>query len=385
MANYAPNDAEAIVDRLAPAEARSALHIDLAALVANWRQLAMASAPAECAAVIKANAYGIGQGPAAQALYDAGCRSFFVASLEEAVAARASVPSAAIFVLDGLASNRLSVFAEYELIPVLSTPPQLAQWIEQAETHSNRLPAAIMVDTGMNRLGISAGELTTIDNVSRVPSRLPLTYVMSHLACADDPEDPKNFAQRTTFDQVRRLLPGAKASLANSAGIFLGQPYHYDLVRPGIAIYGGRANSQNPNPMRPVATVMARILQTRTVQRGETVGYGATWQATRTTRLATLACGYADGYFRCLSASTIRPAASVYIKGYYAPVIGRVSMDLMTIDISAIPEELVHPNVWAELMGTHVLLDDLADRAGTIGYEILTRIGHRFHRVYTGP
>jgi alanine racemase len=236
----------------------------------------------------------------------------------------------------------------------------------------------------MNRLGMPGDEVLSLAQRPEVLQSFELALVMSHLACADEPSNPMNAAQRRRFDDLRSRLPAAPASLANSGGTFLGAEYHYDLVRPGIALYGGRAFEGAPNPMRTVVRLAARILQVRTVPVGEPVGYGAIFRTRRPTRVATIACGYADGFLRALSTSTDQPGPAGYIDAYAVPLVGRVSMDLLTVDVTDVPDRLVHRGGWVELMGERVTVDDLTDRAGTIGYELLARLGPRVHRVYEG-
>lgn len=368
----------------APPSARSVLHVDLAALAENWRHLARLCPSAECSAVIKANAYGIGQDPAAEALWRAGCRTFFVASLDEALRARAILPRATIYLFDGLATARATELATHAVRPVLSSLAEVERWRDHARRTGNVSPAGLMLDTGMNRLGLSPKEARALAQQPDTLRILAIAHVMSHLACAEEPAHPRNQEQRTSFTTLAPLFPGARASLANSAGIFLGPDYHFDLTRPGIALYGGRSVLHTPNPMRTVASLFARILQVRSVTPGDTVGYGALWTAAQPARLATVASGYADGFLRCLSGTTERPGPNAYIAGHAAPIVGRVSMDLITLDVSRVPDFLLHPGAWVELIGPNAHLDGLADQAGTIGYEILTRLGSRSHRLYGG-
>ena len=375
----APSD-----DTLVPPEARAVLRIDLDALRANWGRLNAETGTAECAGVVKADAYGLGLEKIAQALAQEGCRTFFVATLDEGRAARNVLPGATIYVLDGLLAGAQERYSGFDLRPVLSSIPEISEWAAYCRRIGRRLPAALHIDTGINRLGLTEPDVRQLARQGELIAAFDLTLVMSHLACADDAASPKNETQRTRFDALRVLLPPAPASLANSGGIFLGPAFHYQLVRPGIAIYGGRALEGRPNPMRPVVRLDARILQVRDVAPGETVGYGAIWSVPHATRIATIACGYADGFLRALSISTGTHGAVGYIGDYPVPVVGRVSMDLITVDVTGVPESLACRGAWVELMGERVTVDDLTDRAGTIGYELLSRLSYRVHRIYAG-
>ena len=369
-------------DPSVPADARAVLTINLDALKANWAELNRVSGRAECTGVIKADAYGLGLEEIARALVREGCRTFFTATLSEARRVRLVEPSVAIYVLDGLLPGAASSYAGFDLRPCLSSLAEVHEWASFCRDTGRRLRAAVHVDTGMNRLGLPASE---VDDLARDPSlfdRFDLSLVMSHLACADEPGHRLSASQRATFDTLRAKLPPAPASLANSGGVFLGPDYHYDLVRPGIALYGGRAIEGMPNPMRWVVALKARILQVRETAPGDTVGYGATFTASRPMRVATLACGYADGFLRALSGSGGKPGPVGFIGDFPVPVVGRVSMDLITVDVTDVPPELARRGAWVEVMGARTTVDDLTDRAGTIGYELLTRLGRRVHRVY---
>ncbi len=369
-------------DPIVPPDARAVLRIDLSALRANWERLNAETGTAECAGVIKADAYGLGLEEVARALTQAGCRTFFAATLEEGRRIRHVQPGAAIYVLDGLLPGAEDYYAGFDLRPVLSSLDEVREWSAYCRARHRRLPAALHIDTGINRLGMPPSEVEALSTEPNLLRDFRLALVLSHLACADDPASTKNEAQRLAFDRLRALLPKTKASLANSGGVFLGQKFHYDLVRPGIALYGGRALEGRTNPMRPVVNLSARILQVRDVQPGETVGYGAIWRVDQPARIATLACGYADGFLRALSSPTGKHGAVGYIGDYPVPVVGRVSMDLITVDVTGVPPEIAHRGAWVEVMGERVTVDDLTDMAGTIGYELLSRLSRRVHRVY---
>jgi alanine racemase len=367
-----------------PASARAVLTVDLAALRANWARLNQASGRAECAGVIKADAYGLGLAPIARALTSEGCKTFFVASVDEGRAAREVQPGATVYVLDGLLPGAEPHYAGFDLRPVLSSLPEARDWAAYCRSRGRKLAAAIHIDTGMNRLGMPPAEVEQLATSPEVLSAFETTLVMSHLACADHPDDPMNEIQRQRFEELRAKLPPAPASLANSGGTFLGPRYHFDLVRPGIALYGGRAHEGKANPMQTVVRLAAKILQVRDVGPGVSVGYGATYKVQRPSRIATIAVGYADGFLRALSVATGEPGPVGYIGDYPVPIVGRVSMDFITADVTSVPPELARRGAWVEVMGHRVTVDDLTDRAGTIGYELLTRLGQRVYRVYEG-
>ncbi|MGD9867986.1 MAG: alanine racemase [Hyphomicrobiales bacterium] len=360
------------------------LTIDLDAIAANHAYLARTAAPAKCAGVIKADAYGTGAAQAAARLFREGCDTFFVATLGEAAVVRAAVPGPVIYVLDGLFPGSADTFAGARLRPVLSSLDQIAEWNGFCAANGP-LPAAVHIDTGMNRLGLRPDEVDMLaGDASRLAS-FELALVMSHLACADEPGNPMSERQRKAFAELKGKLPPAPASLANSAGTLLGKPYHFDLVRPGIALYGGKAIEGQPNPMRPVVRLQARIVQVRTARAGETVGYGGAGKITRDSLLATAAIGYADGLFRNLGSAPGKPGLVVHISGHPAPLLGRVSMDLITIDVTELPEGTACAGGVVELLGEKTGVDNMGRAAGTIGYEVLTRLGHRYRRHYLNP
>lgn len=365
-----------------PAEARAVLSVDLAALRGNWARLKAMAPRAECAGVVKADAYGLGLSEVVQALADEGCRTFFVASLAEGRRVREVQPGAAVYVLDGLLPGTEDHYAGFDLRPALSSLEEAETWALFCSRIGRRLPAALHLDTGINRLGMPQGEAERLARNPTLLGRFEPTLVMSHLACADDPASTRNEAQRIRFERMRALLPPMPASLANSAGIALGPAFHYDLVRPGISLYGGRAQESRHLQMGRVVGLCARILQVREVVPGDAVGYGAIWLAGRPARIATVGFGYADGYLRALGRATDCDGPAGFIGAHRAPVVGRISMDLMTLDVTGVPPHLAQRGAWVELIGERVGIDDLADLAGTIGYEVLTRLGPRAHRVY---
>ncbi|MGI9523565.1 MAG: alanine racemase [Hyphomicrobiaceae bacterium] len=366
-----------------PPDARSVLEIDLGALRANWSKLRRRAAGAECSGVVKADAYGLGLEEVAGTLTNEGCRTFFVATLDEARRVRTVNPGAQIYVLDGLLPGAEAYYAGFNLAPVLSSVDEIKEWAAYCRATNFRLSAAIHVDTGMHRLGLPAQEFYSLATLDDGPlNHFSITLLMSHLSCADTPHHPMNVQQKTAFDQIRALRPNVRASLANSGGTFLGRDFLYDLVRPGIALYGGRAFETESNPMRPVVKLSARILQVQPALPGDRVGYGGSYTVTRPSRVATIACGYADGFLRALGGDDVRPGPAGYIGDYQVRVIGRVSMDLITLDVTDVPEDLAVRGAWVEVIGDRVTVDDLTDRAGTIGYELLSRLSRRVHRIY---
>lgn len=366
-----------------PPEATGLITIDLDALQDNWRALAKFVAPATCAGVVKADAYGLGASEIIPALALAGCGTFFIATPEEGRMARQLAPDARLFALDGLLSGAASLLLAADVTPVLSSLDEIEEWAAQAAKRGAPVPAALQIDSGLNRLGLSEADVKALSTRSDLLAALDIRLIMSHLACADDPADPHNEVQRAAFDLRRAMLPPAPASLAASDGLMLGHAYHYDLVRPGYALYGGQAFGGGATPVNPVVMLKARILQVRTLAAGDSVGYSASWQASRPTRLAVVAAGYADGLARALSASSGETGGSVLVAGQIAPIVGRVSMDLITIDITDIEGRVARGDL-VTLIGPGLTIESLGRAAGTIGYEVLTRLGPRFVRSYTG-
>jgi len=353
------------------------LEIDLGAIVANWRVLAAKAAPAACAAVVKANGYGLGAVQVARSLLAAGCRKFYVATLEEGVALRSALgPEPEIAVFNGPPSGTGAEFVAAHLTPVLNDPGQIETW-ESVSIGPEKSAAIIHVDTGLNRLGLSQAELMTFAERLCQP---PYSMLISHLACAETPGHPLNPIQRDRFVADRRLLPGTSAGLAASSGIFLGADYHFDEVRPGAALYGVNPCPGRPNPMRPAVRLSAKVVQLRQIDRGESVGYGAAHVMDGPGILATAAIGYADGWPRSLSHH-----GCGWLAGTRVPLLGRVSMDLATFDVSAVDPAALRAGALIELLGDHYGVDDVAADAGTIGYEILTALGSRYHRIYREP
>lgn len=372
---------------LEPHLAGGRLTIDLSALVENYQLLTAHSAPAKAAAVVKADAYGLGIGPVCHALWEAGCRRFFVALPHEGVAARKALPDAEIFVLNGLfGSEAAAAYRASKLIPVLNSQSDLSTWEAHGWDDERPRPCALHVDTGMNRLGLTHSRAQSLADENALTGALTPILVMSHLACADVPDHPMNRKQLEVFGTVRALFPGAQASLCNSAGIFLGGAFLCDVTRPGIALYGGAATSGH-NPMRPVVTAEARIAQVRYAHADETVSYGAT-PLSRDTIIAVASTGYADGYQRSASGASVplretgRPGAHGFLRGHKVPVLGRITMDLTLFDVTELGPDAVALGDHVELFGPNMSIDAVAEAAGTVAYELLTSLGRRYHREY---
>ncbi|SEB24808.1 alanine racemase [Variovorax sp. YR216] len=361
-----------------PDTASAVLTIDLAAIVSNWRLLKARVGRADCAAVVKADAYGLGAARVGPALAAAGCRHFFVAHLEEAVALKRHLPAdASVFVLHGPTPGSEAEFVAHGVLPVLNSRPQIDAWRRLAHVLDRALAAIVQVDSGMARLGLDAHELRAVAADRQSLLGVRVAYVMSHLACAENQGHSANAAQRERFIAARRMLPMAPATLANSSGIFLGPDHHFDLVRPGAALYGVAPVTGAPNPMRPVVRLEGRVIQTREIAAGTPVGYGHAWQCGRPARIATVSVGYADGWLRGMG-----NRASAWFGGTELPLVGRVSMDTITLDASALPEHALVPGSMVELIGERQGVDAVAARCDTIGYEILTSLGGRYARSY---
>ncbi|HFC04084.1 MAG TPA: alanine racemase [Rhizobiales bacterium] len=364
-------------------QAGALLTVDLRALQNNWRHLADLAGSAKCGAAVKADCYGLGLEPVVTALAEAGCETFFVALPLEGKEVRAVLPGADIFVLAGLLPGQAAFYHQHKLQPVLCTPTQVDEWQAFCRRKELKLPAGLHIETGINRLGLTARQTRELAGQRDVLSAFRLTLVISHLACGDMPGDAMNIEQRDKFNQLRALLPDAPASLANSPGTFLGEEFTYDLVRPGIALYGGNPFGNRANPMSTVVRLYAPLLQVRQICTGESVGYGATWTAKRASRIGVIGAGYGDGLPRALSSPAKDGPACVFIGGNYAPIIGRVSMDLITVDLTDVPEEMAQEGQRIELIGDNVSVDDIARWAGTIPYEVLTGLGSRYARLYS--
>ncbi len=349
---------------------RATLTIHTAAIAENWRRLAALAEPAECAAVVKADAYGLGAAVVAPALRAAGARTFFTALAEEALALRDILGDGpAIYCFNGATAEDARDLAAAAVRPVLNSPAQVAAF--RAEARATPLPCALQLDSGMNRLGMEADELAGLLDDPAAFDGLAPDLAISHLACADDPADPMNRAQLQAFEAMTAhpRLARLRRSLAATGGTLLGPAWRFDMVRPGVGLYGG-------HPFREAERVVdldAPVIQLRDVAKGEAVGYGGAWVADAPARVATIAAGYADGLIRAMGGR-----ARVFHEGRALPVIGRVSMDLMTLDATEAPD--LAPGDMVSLLGPGQGVDALAAAAGTIGYEILTALGARYAR-----
>ncbi|KQZ96052.1 alanine racemase [Mesorhizobium sp. Root157] len=361
-----------------PVAEGAVLTIDLDAVRENYRRLKARLGATRCAGVVKADGYGLGAVHVARALAAEGCDTFFVAHVGEGVSLRDAIGAGpTIYVLNGVPPGAERDAASSGLAAVINSLEQLSAWRKAARDTGLKLPAAVQVDSGMSRLGMPASQVASAASDPQAFEGIAVALVMSHLACADEPAHPANEAQRVAFEQLRAMLPPAPASLANSSGIFLGTAFHHQLARPGAALYGINPTPGRDNPMLPVVRLEAKVIQTRSVSEGVGIGYGHTVITNDATALATISLGYADGWRR-------RAAASAYVDGVRLPFIGRVSMDSIILDISDLPEGRLHAGDMVEMIGPSQTLDEVAGFSGTIAYEVLTSLGHRFQRRYLG-
>jgi alanine racemase len=351
------------------------LDVDLAAIADNWRTLSARHPSGPVAGVVKADGYGLGAPPIAAALHGAGCRHFFVAHPSEALAIRDRVPGALLGVLNGLLPGSEDMLIANDIAPVLGSLAEVDAWAAAARRTGRTLAALLHVDTGMSRLGLTPDEVEALAAALHRLDGIDLRYVMTHLVSAEVPDDPMNEAQRARFAAACTRLPAAARSLANSSGIFLRAGFASDLARPGAALYGVNPTPGQPNPMRVAPRLQVRVLQVREVPAGATVGYNATWTAQRPSRIATACLGYADGWHRSQSGRGV-----AFFDGQAVPLVGRVSMDLTTYDATDHPG--IVAGAWLELLGPNRSPDEVAEAAGTNGYEVLTSLGRRFHRRY---
>lgn len=356
------------------------LEVDLGAVLRNWKLLNQTHGNHDCAAVVKANAYGLGMEEVAATLADAGCPHFFVATLDEAIELREILTSQFIYVFAGVQEDEVEDFLDYNIIPVLNSMQQFERWAEVAKD-TKAAASVLHIDTGMNRLGISVDEAEKLAMEEERLKAAQIRFIMSHLACASEPESDFNKQQLERFSHIRRCFPNLPASLSNSAGVFLGPTFHHDLARPGCALYGINPFTDRPNPVEPVVTLTAPILHLHTTtQENEPVGYGGDATVAKGTRIATVGIGYADGLHRILSGTNLHG----YIGEHAAPIIGRVSMDLITLDVTHIPHDVLAEGTRVELINAKQDVNALAQAAQTIGYEILTSIKARVKRHYHG-
>jgi alanine racemase len=357
------------------------LTVDLGALKRNWQALDKVSRGALTGAVVKADGYGIGIVQASRALYQAGARFFFTATPDEGIAVRAALPEDThIFILDGLFPGAAPLYVGERLMPCLCSIPMLEEWLQACLARNESLPAALHFDTGINRLGFRLAETGVVKRMIDQLGYSP-QMIMSHFACADQPQHEKNRAQLALFTSVLAQFPNIPASMSNSAGLMTGRENHFQMVRPGIALYGGRAVQGRRNPMSPVVMLEAPILQVKEVKTGESVGYGALQTMARDSRVAVVGIGYADGFFRHQSGTNSRAGGRVVVKNQFAPVLGRVSMDMIQIDVTDLAEP-PQPGDMVEILGKNISIDDQADVGNTIGYEILTSLKGRYSRTY---
>jgi alanine racemase len=364
-------------------ETGGTLTVDLDAIADNWQTLTRRLFAVECGAVVKANAYGLGLEPVTARLAKAGCKTFFVADVAEARRARNRAHEAAIYVLNGFSPEAANAFAELNVQPVINSTVELAEWDAFVATQGWRGGAAIHIDTGMNRLGMSAEEAAALAPRLQQENH-GITLLMSHLACAEVQDHPLNASQIRLFRELRMLYHGVPASLANSAGIFIGDTAHFDVARPGAALYGINPTPGRTNPMRNVLTLSGLVLQVRKVPQGESVGYGAAWNAKRASRIAVAALGYADGLLRAGSGPDRKAGGSAIVAKKRCPIVGYISMDLTCIDVTDLPNNAVRRGDSATFIGEDLLIDEVAASAGTIAYEVLVRLGSRCHLAYRG-
>lgn len=358
------------------------VRVDLDALVSNWKKLCSLAPDSKTSAVVKADAYGLGIEPVVNALNGAGCKIYFVALPEEGVRVKKLAPEADVFVLGGLFKNSVPTYAEAGLIPVLGSVENIELWANFWQERGSRRPCAIHVDTGMNRLGLRLDEARAFVGDDERRHSISPFMMMSHPACSDEVDHPKNAEQLAIFKEAMELFPGVEYSFSNSASIISRKEFSFDINRPGIAIYGGEAVVSLVNSMKPVVTLEARIIQVRAVKAGETIGYAATHKFTRDSKVALVAVGYADGYRRSSFDNGKPKDAPGFLCGQEVPGIGRVSMDISAFDVTDVPEQDLEKAEWIELFGENLALDDVARATGTIGYELLTGLGPRYSRSY---
>jgi len=362
-------------------DSSSVLEIHLDRIAGNYLSLQKRLVRgADCAAVVKADCYGLGVAEIVPEFYKANCRHFYVAHASEGLAVREALngKEAQVYAFHGATGLPPAELLENNIIPVLNSLGDIGQWSALARQSNKKLPAVIQIDTGMNRLGLSAADVEQLKNTIDLLGPLDVRYIMSHLACGDEPDHPKNQEQLTIFKKLTAQLGlPCRLSFANSGGIFLGTDYHFDQARPGCALYGIAPHTGRENPMLGVVTLKARILQTREVTAGETVGYGASYKASSPIKLATISVGYADGILRCIGEK-----GTVAIGKQKCQIVGRVSMDTIIVDVTAVKPS-PQAGDWMELIGSHQPVDDVGTMAGTIGEEIVTTLGKRYKRVYT--
>lgn len=363
------------------------LTVDLNAVVENWRAIRRISGKARTGAVVKADAYGLGVEDCGEALFDAGARDFFVMTAEEGASLRAVAPDARIFILAGIWPGLEHLFFEHDLVPVISSWQQLTHWMGVL-SEVGPYPCVVQVDTGFNRLGLTVAEALELADDNALPQAFSPVMVMSHLMCGDDATSAENPRQLAAFREVASAFEGVEASLAATGGIALGSAYHFDLVRPGIALFGGTGGASLGFTPHVAAKAEARILQVREAKAGEAVSYGASHRLTRDSRIAIACVGYGDGYPRGLSSTGVperldgSPAGTAWFDGHVLPVLGRITMDMTMFDVTDLPEGAIRAGDYVELFGENRPLGSLAASAGTIEYDMLSGLGLRFQRHY---
>ncbi|NVK35345.1 MAG: alanine racemase [Rhodobacteraceae bacterium] len=359
------------------------LTIDLDAIASNWLFLKNTlKSGTECAATIKADGYGTGAVLVAQRLWQEGCKTFCVALPEEGLAVRAALPDATIYILGGLFTGAAEVYEQANLRPALISLEDLTEWAGYCSNVGRKLPAAIHIDSGMSRTGLSPEDFATAMADSTLAGAFEPCLLMTHLACGSEPDHPMNKAQLAAFHAATDAYAHIPRSMSNSAGVFLGEDYHFDLARPGISLYGGKAVDTVPNPMAPVVKVEARIMMVRDVAKGSAIGYAAAATAKQDLKVAVVAAGYADGMHRRAGSTDEREGAFGWVSGHKVPLIGRISMDMMAIDVTNVPESIAKRGAFVEILGPNVAASDVAAYAETIDYEYLTGLGKRYHRFY---
>ncbi|WP_455473882.1 alanine racemase [Bartonella sp. B30(2025)] len=353
--------------------------IDVGALVANYKTLAQHAAPTECSAVVKANAYGLGADKIVPALYQAGCRTFFVAQIVEALQLKTVLPpDITLAVLNGIPHNSEEFVAQTGIIPVLNSWSAIQSWQTLCQEKGKKFPAIIQIDTNMNRLGLDKKELQQLIKEPTIFEKAEVKYIISHLANGgSDIHCASNYAQLETLKEALTQLPTCKVSFANSGGIFLGSDFHFDLVRPGIALYGISPNPKYSAILKSVLKLEAQVLQSREVDAGVPVGYGGTFITKKPSTLTTVSIGYADGWLRALSNK-----GAVYYNGYKLPIVGNISMDSIVVDATDLKDQKPQRGEWVELIGTHQTIEQVSADANTIPHEILTSLGSRYKRIY---
>lgn len=353
------------------------LTVRLGAVRRNYERLAETASPAKCGVAVKANGYGLGAVPVARTLASAGCTEFFVASVAEGIEIREVLPDVNLNVFNGAMPGTIDDLIAHRLTPLIISLEQLALWRQAGKNSGETLPVGLHVDTGMRRTGLQANEIEAIADDDRLLAGMEIRHVLSHLASADEVDSPQPAIQLAEFERAIEALPAATLSLANSAGIHRGPQYHFDLVRPGISIYGGAPFPGQPNPMEHTVVLEAPMMQIYDVHPGDRVGYGATYEVVRPGRHVVLPLGYADGFLRSSSNS-----GRVWVAGVECPIVGRVSMDLTIIDVTGLPVASLGLGAAVEMIGPNRLVDDVAADAGTIANELLTDLGGRYEVVY---